>query len=117
MLKQLGVENYDLQKYFTAKLYVRSPHWILVEYHPLVFAVELEVVITRDRPLGNDRNGHSAFFEVKVGKTSERAVRESRERSAEQLFPGLESVASAEFACCCSRILRNSASTSESLQG
>ena len=41
------------------------------------------------------RNGHAAIFEVKLGKTSERAVRESRERSAEQLFADLESVASA----------------------
>ena len=40
-----------------------------------------------------DRNGHAAIFEVKFGKTSERAVKESRERSVEQLFPDLESVA------------------------
>ena len=40
-------------------------------------------------------NGHAAIFEVKFGKTSERAVRESRERSAEQLLADLESVASA----------------------
>ena len=112
------------------------------------------------------KNGHAAIFEVKFRKT-ERAVKESRERSAEQLFADLESVASAvegsdlgptedpteptasciydtqreatgnqiwssetemlcipfppqagnEFACCCSRVLRNSASTSVSLQG
>ena len=43
----------------------------------------------------DDRNGHAATFEVKFGKTSERAVRESRERSAEQLLADLESVASA----------------------
>ena len=43
----------------------------------------------------DDRNGHAAIFEVKFGKTSVRAVRESRERSAEELFADLESVASA----------------------
>ena len=41
------------------------------------------------------RNGHAAIFEVKFGKTSERAAKESRERSAEQLFADLEPVASA----------------------
>ena len=116
----------------------------------------------------DDRNGHAAIFDVKFGKTSEKAVKESRERSAEQLFGDLESVASAvegsdlgptvdpveptascindtknrqlatrsglprlrcgvchlhhkramnEFACCCSRIFQNSASTSVSFQG
>ena len=30
----------------------------------------------------DDRNGHAAIFEVKFGKTPERAVEESRERSA-----------------------------------
>ena len=40
-----------------------------------------------------DRNGHAAIFEVKYGKTSERAVKESREQSVEQLFADLESVA------------------------
>ena len=39
------------------------------------------------------RNGHAAIFEVKIGKTSERAVKESRERSPEQLFADLEPVA------------------------
>ena len=43
----------------------------------------------------HDTNEHAAIFEVKFGKTSERAVRESRDRSAEQLFADLESVASA----------------------
>ena len=48
----------------------------------------------------DDRNGHAAIFEVKFGKTSEKAVRESHVRSAEQLFAeqlfaDLESVASA----------------------
>ena len=41
----------------------------------------------------DDRNGHATIFEVKFGKTSEREVRESPERSAEQLFADLESVA------------------------
>ena len=41
----------------------------------------------------DDRNGHAAIFEVKFGKKTERAVRESRERSAEQLFDMLEPVA------------------------
>ena len=40
-------------------------------------------------------SGHAAIFEVRFGKTSERAVKESRERSAEQLFADLEPVASA----------------------
>ena len=44
--------------------------------------------------VGNS-TGRAAIFEVKCGKTSERAVRESRERSAGQLFVDLESVASA----------------------
>ena len=43
----------------------------------------------------DDKNGHAAIFEVKFGKTSERAVKESRERSAEQLSSDLEPVASA----------------------
>ena len=43
----------------------------------------------------DDRNGHGAIFEVKFGRTSVRAVRESRERSAEELFADLESGASA----------------------
>ena len=43
----------------------------------------------------DDRNGHAAIFDVKFGKTSERAVKESRERFAEQHFADLESVASA----------------------
>ena len=43
----------------------------------------------------DNRNGHAAIFEVKFGKTSEGAVRESRERSTEQLFADPESVASA----------------------
>ena len=43
----------------------------------------------------DDKNGHAAIFEVKFGKTSERVVRESCERSAAQLFADLESVASA----------------------
>ena len=43
----------------------------------------------------DDRNGHAAIFEVKYCKTSERAVKESRERSAEQLFTDLELVAGA----------------------
>ena len=38
----------------------------------------------------DDRNGHAAIFEVKFGKTSDRAVRVSRERSAEQLFADVE---------------------------
>ena len=41
----------------------------------------------------DDRNGHAAIFEVKFGKTSGRAVKESRERSAEQLLADLEPVA------------------------
>ena len=118
-------------------------------------------------PDADDKNGHAAIFKVKCGKTPERAVKESCERSAAQPSADLQSVASAvegsdlgptedswdptasciydtkkeatgnqiwssetkvlcvpsppqagnEFACCCSRILRNSASTSESLQG
>ena len=43
----------------------------------------------------DDKNRPAAIFEVKLGKTSERAVRESRERSAEQLFADPESVACA----------------------
>ena len=43
----------------------------------------------------DDRDGHAAIFEVKFGKASERAVKVSRERSAEQLFTDLELVASA----------------------
>ena len=41
------------------------------------------------------KNGHAAIFEVKFGKTSERVVKESRERSAEQLFADQEPVVSA----------------------
>ena len=41
----------------------------------------------------DDRNGHAAIFEVKFGKTSQRAVKESRERSVEELFDILEPVA------------------------
>ena len=41
----------------------------------------------------DDDRRHAATFEVKFAKTSERAVRESRERPAEQLFADLESVA------------------------
>ena len=41
----------------------------------------------------DDRNGHAAIFEIKFGKTSERAVKESRERSSEQHFTDLEFVA------------------------
>ena len=36
--------------------------------------------------------GHAAIFEVKFGKTSGRAVKEPRERSAEQLFAGAWSI-------------------------
>ena len=43
----------------------------------------------------DDTNGHAAISEVKFSKMSERAVRESCERSAAQLFADLESVASA----------------------
>ena len=43
----------------------------------------------------DDRNGHAAIFEVKFVKKRERAVKESRERSAQQLFSNLEPVASA----------------------
>ena len=43
----------------------------------------------------DDRNGHAAIFEVKFGKTSDRAVQESRQRCTEQLFADLEPVASA----------------------
>ena len=42
---------------------------------------------------GDNRNGHAAIFEVKFGKTSERAANESRECSAEQLFTDPEPVA------------------------
>ena len=41
----------------------------------------------------DDRNGHAAIFEVKLGKKTERTTTESRERSDEQLFDTLESVA------------------------
>ena len=41
-----------------------------------------------------DRNEHAAIFEVKFGKKTKRATEASRERSAEQLFDDLESVAS-----------------------
>ena len=40
----------------------------------------------------DNRNGHAAIFEVKFVKTSERAVKESRERSSEQLFADVEHV-------------------------
>ena len=40
----------------------------------------------------DDRNGHAAIFEVKFGKKTERAAKESRERSPEQLFDTSESV-------------------------
>ena len=43
----------------------------------------------------DDRKGHAAIFEIKSGKTLERAVKKSRERSVQQLFAKLESVASA----------------------
>ena len=41
----------------------------------------------------DDRNGHAVIFEVKFGKKTQRVATESRERSAEQLFDDLESVA------------------------
>ena len=41
----------------------------------------------------DDRSGHAAIFEVMFGKKTERTTTESRERSAEQLFDTLESVA------------------------
>ena len=41
----------------------------------------------------DDRNEHAAIFEVKFGKKTERAITESHERSAEQLFDTLEPVA------------------------
>ena len=40
-----------------------------------------------------DRNGHAAIFDVKVGKKTNTATEASRERSAEQHFNDLESVA------------------------
>ena len=43
----------------------------------------------------DDKKGHAAIFEVGFGKKTERAATESRERTAEQLFDHLESVASA----------------------
>ena len=43
----------------------------------------------------DNRCGHAAIFEVKFVKTSERAVKESRERSSEQLFADVELVTSA----------------------
>ena len=42
----------------------------------------------------DNRNGHAAIFEVKFDKKTTRATGASRERSAEQLFDDLESVAS-----------------------
>ena len=52
--------------------------------------------IRRSRESDDDnRYGHAAIFEVKFVKTSVRAVKESRERSSEQLFADLELVASA----------------------
>ena len=39
------------------------------------------------------RKGHAAIFEVKFGKMTKRAATESRERTAEQLFDHMESVA------------------------
>ena len=43
----------------------------------------------------DDRNEHALIFEVKFGKTSGRAVKESPERFAEQLFADQDPVASA----------------------
>ena len=67
---------------------------------------------------GNN-NGHAAIFEVKLGKKTNRATEASRERSAEQFFNDLESVAFkwAMNAPTCTRTLRNSASTNVTLQG
>ena len=41
----------------------------------------------------DDKKAHAAIFDVKFVKKTERAATESRERSAEQLFDTLESVA------------------------
>ena len=41
----------------------------------------------------DDRKGHAAIFEVKFGNKTKRAATGSRERTAEQLFDQLESVA------------------------
>ena len=41
----------------------------------------------------DDRKGHAAIFEVKFGKKTKRAATESCERTAEQLYDQLDSVA------------------------
>ena len=43
----------------------------------------------------DERKGHVVIFEIKIGKKTERAVKESRERSAQQLFADVGLVTSA----------------------